>query len=463
MNRTALFALSLALLPAAGADPIRVLVVSGANNHDWQFTTPAIEAFLEETGRFEVDTTEKPAETLADAEGLAKYEVLFLNYNGDRWGEPAETNFLAAVRAGAGVVVLHAANNAFPGWVEYERLVGDLWRDGTGHGRFHAFDVDLVVRTHPITAGLDGLPAHPDELYHSLVHTPGVERTVLAEAPSSVESGGTGRREPVAFVLSYGEGRIFHTPLGHVWPGVPETRASIEDPALQRLLVRATEWVATGQVAEATPNALTAAETRAGWKNLFDGASTSEWRSFRGEGFPAAGWTVEDGTLRHVAGAGGGDIVTRDAWSDFELALEWKAAPGANSGIMYLVGEDAGATWATGPEMQILDDERHHDGGDRLTSAGSLYGLLACPAGVARPAGQFNQVRIRVEKRHVQHWLNGVKVVEYDLDSEPFRALVAGSKFRDMPGFARQERGHVALQDHGDDVWFRNLRIRPLP
>lgn len=466
MARRASFLATLALLvlPAA-ADPIEVLVVTGANNHDWEFTTEKIVGFLGATGKFRVEVTRDPAKTFADAEALGRYQVLFLNYNGPRWEEPAESNFLAAVRAGAGVVVLHAANNAFPGWAEYEKLVGDCWREGTGHGRFHSFDVRIVVGDHPITAGLEDFRAHPDELYHALVHTPGIETTVLAVAHSAEETGGSGKDEPMAMVLSYGKGRVFHTPLGHVWPGVPETRVSIEDPALQRLLVRATEWVATGEVTEsaaAAPNALSESEAKEGWKLLFDGRSTAEWRGFRQEGFPGSGWVAEDGALHHVGGAGGGDIITRETFQDFELALEWRVAPGANSGIMYLVTEEGGATWATGPEMQVLDDERHPDGGNRLSSAGSLYGLIAAPAGVVRPAGEYNRIRIRVERRHVEHWMNDVKVVEYDLDGDEFRGLVDRSKFRDMEGYAKATRGHIALQDHGDDVWYRNLKIRTL-
>jgi hypothetical protein len=141
----------------AAREKVPVLLVSGQNNHDWEYTTPKIEQALEACGRFDVDVTLEPAKTLADAAALVKYRCFVLNYNGERWGDAAEKNFLAAVRGGTGVTVIHAANNAFPGWTEYEQLVADLWRDGTGHGKYHAFDVKITDRDHPITRGLPDL------------------------------------------------------------------------------------------------------------------------------------------------------------------------------------------------------------------------------------------------------------------------------------------------------------------
>ena len=151
-------------------DPLRVLIVSGANNHDWEWTSPSLERILEATGPFEADITFEPAAELADASRLASYDAVVLDYNGPRWGEPAESNFLTAVQKGLGVSVIHAANNAFPGWEAYESLVCHCWRKGTGHGRFHAFDVQVEERDHPITRTLPTLVQHPDELYHRLVH-----------------------------------------------------------------------------------------------------------------------------------------------------------------------------------------------------------------------------------------------------------------------------------------------------
>lgn len=199
------------------------------------------------------------------------------------------------------------------------------------------------------------------------------------------------------------------------------------------------------------------------WKILFDGKSTGEWRGFQLADFPSQGWTVEEGALKAIAGGERVDIITREQYENFELELEWKVAPGANSGIFYHVTEGLRTTWQSGPEVQVLDDDRHRDGKDAKTSAGSLYALLPPAGKQLRPVGQFNQVRLIVQGNHVEHWLNGVKVVQYELGSEGLNQLIAASKFASMPHFAREGKGHIALQHHGDDVWFRNIRIRKLP
>jgi hypothetical protein len=170
---------------------------------------------------------------------------------------------------------------------------------------------------------------------------------------------------------------------------------------------------------------------------------------------------VVDGAL--VREGLGGDIMTTDTFDNFELTLEWKVAPGGNSGIFYRVTERADATYETGPEMQVLDDDRHRDGQSRLTSAGSLYGLYPAPVGAVKPAGEWNAVRIVVNGSHVEHWLNGVKVVEAEIGSDDWNQRVANSKFRQWPHFGKASRGHIALQDHGDWVAYRNIRIRVLP
>jgi hypothetical protein len=164
-----------------------------------------------------------------------------------------------------------------------------------------------------------------------------------------------------------------------------------------------------------------------------------------------------------VTSGGGGDLVTRRTFRDFELVLEWSASPGGNSGIMYRVTEDRPATWMSGPEYQILDDAGYGDGvpADADYSAGALYALQAPPADkVLRPAGEWNEARVRVKDGWATHWLNGVKVAEIDLDGEAFAGAVAASKFAEFPGFGRSPEGHVALQAHGDPIRFRNVRVR---
>jgi hypothetical protein len=173
-----------------------------------------------------------------------------------------------------------------------------------------------------------------------------------------------------------------------------------------------------------------------------------------------AGWQVVDGALTRVGQAG--DLITREVFGDFELELEWMVAEGGNSGIMYRVTEEAAETYQTGPEMQVLDDARHPDGGSRLTSAGSVYGLYPAPAGAVKPAGEWNAVRIVVHGSQVEHWLNDVEVAAYQLGSTDWKARVAASKFRNWPGYGRAAAGHIALQDHGDRVAYRNIRIRTL-
>jgi hypothetical protein len=203
------------------------------------------------------------------------------------------------------------------------------------------------------------------------------------------------------------------------------------------------------------------APTETDWITLFDGTDpAAQWRGFRQAEFPS-GWEVRDGCLVHV-GPGGGDIVTRRAFGSFELELDWKVTPGGNSGIFYHVREDMPNTWETGPEMQILDDGTHQDGKDRLTCAGADYALYPAPLGAVKPVGQWNRARILVEGMHVRYWLNGVKTADFVRGSDDWKARVAASKFSTMPGYAKHARGHIALQDHGDEVWFRNIRVRAL-
>lgn len=196
-----------------------------------------------------------------------------------------------------------------------------------------------------------------------------------------------------------------------------------------------------------------------GWRPLFDGTSTAGWMNY-GKATIAKGWEAQDGALVMVGG--GGDIVTADEYEDFELELEWQVAPGGNSGVFFNVVDGLGAVWSSGPEMQVLDNTTHHDGKNVLTSAGSCYALYPPSRDVTRPAGQWNQARLMSKNGHVQHWLNGTLLCEYTIGSDDWNERVAASKFKDMPEFGSASRGRIALQDHGDRVAFRNLRIREL-
>jgi hypothetical protein len=204
-------------------------------------------------------------------------------------------------------------------------------------------------------------------------------------------------------------------------------------------------------------NTLSAEELQAGWRLLFDGTSLSGWRGYHGSD-PPAGWQVVDGTL-HRAGRGG-DIATVDSFADFELSLEWKLAPGGNSGIFYRAALGEQQIYFSAPEMQVLDDARHRDGGDPLTSAGAAYGLYPAPRGVVHAAGEWNQARITVQDGKVAHWLNGQKLLEYTLGSPEWKARVAASKFAKWQAYGVAPSGHIGLQDHGDPVWYRDIKIR---
>jgi hypothetical protein len=212
--------------------------------------------------------------------------------------------------------------------------------------------------------------------------------------------------------------------------------------------------------AAAPANALTPAEQAAGWHLLFDGTTGAGWRGFRQDSLPS-GWRVVDGALTRVAAAG--DIITRQQFANFELRLEWNISQAGNSGVFYRVSEDDDATYWSGPEMQVLDDVKHPDGKSRLTAAGSCYDMYPSPAGVVKPPGQWNAVRIVVNGHHVEQWLNGVKVVEYEFGSPDWMARLKASKFAPHPHYGRNATGYIGLQDHGDWVAFRNIKIRVLP
>jgi hypothetical protein len=230
------------------------------------------------------------------------------------------------------------------------------------------------------------------------------------------------------------------------------------------LAVASLMLAAAGRGADPPPNTLTAAERAAGWRLLFDGKTTTGWRGFKKADFPARGWTVADGCLKKVAtgtgdSLGSGDIVTTDTFGDFDLRFEWRIAPGGNSGVKYFVTEERSGPIAH--EYQVLDDGAHPDakvGPHRQAAA--FYDVL--PPSAAKklaPVGQFNQSRVLVRGNHVEHWLSGAKVLEYELGSPELKAAIAKSKFKDVVGFGTKIDGRILLQDHGDEVCYRNVKI----
>lgn len=210
-------------------------------------------------------------------------------------------------------------------------------------------------------------------------------------------------------------------------------------------------------MSEPAPNTLTPAEKAAGWQLLFDGTA-SKLRGYKKESFT---WAVEDGSIKVVPGAG--DLITIDQFSDFEFQVEWKATPKANSGIMYRVAEKHDYTWMTGPEFQVLDDFGHAGNLKAIQSAGAMYDLAEPPADKPlKPAGEWNHARIWIKDGLVKHFLNGRKTAEVRIDGQEWKDRVAQTKFKPFEGFGVQPTGHIALQDHGDTLWYRNIKVRDL-
>ena len=205
---------------------------------------------------------------------------------------------------------------------------------------------------------------------------------------------------------------------------------------------------------------MSSCSTDSNWTILFDGETVKGLRGYRQSGMPDS-WEIIDGTLKTKPDHGI-DLISEEVYKNFELELEWKVSTGGNSGVFYFATEEGEYIWQTAPEMQVLDDKNTFDGKSTLTSAGSLYALIAPNKSVVKPVGEFILVRIKVKNKHVEHWLNGIKILEYTYGSDEMWALVAQSKFNSMPLFAKASEGHIGLQgDHGE-IWYRNIRIRKL-
>lgn len=212
-------------------------------------------------------------------------------------------------------------------------------------------------------------------------------------------------------------------------------------------------------VADTVPNTLSEAERADGWTLLFDGETTSGWRGFRMDTMPD-GWSVANGVLEFSGS--GGDIVTDQSYGDFELLLDWRVGPRGNSGIFYRVSEDVEVIYHSAPEYQLLDNAGHADGASEMTSAGAAYALYPAPRDAVHEAGEWNTARIVVRDNHVEHWLNGVQTASYELWSDDWEARVKDSKFVEWPPYGRAARGNIGLQDHGDPISFRNIKLREL-
>lgn len=250
---------------------------------------------------------------------------------------------------------------------------------------------------------------------------------------------------------------------------------------MMRLLITTSILVTGVALAESEHNRLSEGEKLAGWQLLFDGSTSSGWEGFQNTPFPETSWSIEDGAIRTLADNSGGDIVTVSQFENFELVFDWKLVKGGNSGVKYLVQKawaspgyrphlspDAkrrALLRATGPEYQLLDDDRlnRRNPGWEYSSCGSLY-LLYKPidAKPVRPAGEWNRSRILVRGTHGEHWLNGVLILEYEFNSPDFLSRVEQTKFKRVPGFGFKGPGHIALTHHNHPVWYRNIKIRAI-
>ena len=217
----------------------------------------------------------------------------------------------------------------------------------------------------------------------------------------------------------------------------------------------------------AQDNTLSKKEEKAGWRLLFDGKSTTGWRNFNSNTIGNA-WKVQDGALfldnAVTAREDRGDIMSADEFENYEFSIDWKIDSCGNSGIIFNVVEDPKyrAVWHTGPEMQVLDNACHPDAKIEKHRAGDLYDLIKSSKETVKPAGQWNTAKIVSNKGKYEFWLNGYKAVEFTMHDAQWDALVAGSKFKNMSDFGKATKGHIALQDHGDKVWYKNIKIREI-
>ncbi len=218
-------------------------------------------------------------------------------------------------------------------------------------------------------------------------------------------------------------------------------------------------------------NALSDSESKDGWKLLFDGQSLNGWHSY-GRTAPGNAWKVQDGSIfldttnkKDWQVSDGGDLVTNDEFENFHLKLDWKLAPKGNSGIIFYIHEDSAKyehTWHTGPEMQVLDNAGHNDATIQKHQAGDLYDLISSSKQTVKPAGEWNHVEIIANNGKLDFQLNGENIISTTMWDDNWKKMVAGSKFKDKPGFGIFKKGKIALQDHGDMVWYRNIKIKSL-
>jgi hypothetical protein len=388
---------------------IHALIASGENETDWRWTSAWLQGALRDSGRFDVEVSLYPDGDLGDPDYLSRFQVVVLDYAGRRLGDTAEQRFLPAVEGGLGVVAFGAAATAF-----------------------EAFDVTLRDAQHPLTAGFGAWQRHLDALPAGLRLADGPGHTLLAEA--AIPSGTV----PVLVASSHGAGRVVATPLGRVAFGDATSHAAQMDPQFQQLLLRASEWAATGAVTpmrRLEPNTLTPEDRAAGWQLLFDGTSASGWRALDGQGPPKDVWSVEAGCLKLSPGASAADIVNEQTFDAFELEVEWRLAS----------PEEGGKPLP--PEAQIAP----------ILAEANLTGVP-----ILRPSGEFNHGRVVAHDGVVEHWLNGVKLLTLYMGPDEWAARVAGGAAKD-PLLGQLPLSRLVASGAGSAVWMRNMKIRRIP
>ena len=481
LKRSYLF-LAFALVCSAAERKLSVLIVDGMNNHDWAAGTRAIQSILTGSGRFTVAVSTYP-----EKPDFPRYDVVVNNFNGGhtaqgaRWPRETEQALEKFVRNGGGLVVFHAANNAFLQWPEYNGMIGLGWRDKSfgpglavsdgrvitipkgsgldpGHGPRHDFEIFVLDKNHPITSGLPTHWTHPSEQLTHGQHGSAQGLTVLTYAPSEISHQG----EPMDWVKQYGKGRVYTTMLGHTWKN--ELNPNLDDVSAQALLARGTEWAATGQVT--LPADL-------GWKPLYNGKNLDGWEP-RGNSTwtvmkdgaligqrthtrPSTVWPIDEKTYRGWLNRQAWIYTKRD-FDEYDLHVEYWIPPDGNSGVSirdtsrahYAVGEPAnvhpeleGAIKSTpahiGYEIQILDSDAAQ------YPSGSIYTLAPARTGVHRP-GEWNSMEIQSRNEMIRVFLNGELVAENAGDPK------------------RPKVGPIGLQLHDQFTFamFRNVRIREI-
>ncbi len=481
---------------ATGADPLRALIIDGQHPpyHKWIETTPVMKQTLEGCGRFVVDVATSPPKG-EDMSGFtpefSKYDVLVLNYDGDPWPEATRDAFEKYVAGGGGIVSVHAADNAFPDWPEYNRMIGlggwggrseksgpyIRFRDGRivrdkspggggSHGQRVPFTIVVRQDDHPITRGIPkSFMQAGDELYGKL-RGPAENLHVLATAYSDPETGGTGEHEPILMTIRYGKGRIFHTPLGH-------DVAAMQGVAFQVTLQRGAEWAATGDVTLPNIDATTLTSDRAatldpatisandqalnampdvegeGWVSLFNGKDTSGWSQKNG----TATYRVEDGVIigKTSEGSPNSFLCSEKEYGDFELTFEVNDDPGLNSGVQIRSRstKDFNNFRVHGPQVEI---ETTPGESGYVYSEGTGRGWITTeqPEKDAYINGQWNRFVIRAKGDRIQTWVNGKAIADFR-DPESF-----------LTGFLGLQVHGIKKGDGPFEVRWRDIRIREL-